>query len=74
VLAPIAQVVEHGRIHGALKPLSAPALIVTVWGAFVGMVKAARAGYFTLDDDLCRQIEETSWDAIAASPQPGAKS
>jgi AcrR family transcriptional regulator len=68
VLAPIAQVVEHGRKAGALKALPAPALIVTVWGAFVGMIKAARAGYFRLDDDLCRQVEETSWAAIAAAP------
>jgi AcrR family transcriptional regulator len=65
VLAPIAQVVERGRAAGVLKSQSAPALIVTVWGAFVGMVRAARAGYFTLDDDVCRAVEHTSWDAIA---------
>jgi AcrR family transcriptional regulator len=65
VLAPIAQVVERGRATGALKSQPAPALIVTVWGAFVGMVRAARAGYFTLDDDICRAVEQTSWDAIA---------
>lgn len=71
VLAPIAQVVEQGRRVGALKPLPAPALIVTVWGAFVGMVRAARAGYFTLDDDMGRQVELTAWDAIAApAPAP----
>jgi AcrR family transcriptional regulator len=68
VLAPIAQVVEQGRARGALKPLPAPALIVTVWGAFVGMFKAARAGYFKLDDDICRHVEETAWDAISRAP------
>jgi AcrR family transcriptional regulator len=67
VLAPIAQVVERGRAAGLLKSVPAPALIVTVWGAFVGMVRAARAGYFTLDDEVCRAVEQTSWDAIAAS-------
>jgi len=67
VLAPIAQVVERGRAAGVLKAQPAPALIVTVWGAFVGMVRAARAGYFTLDDDMCRAVEHTTWDAIRGS-------
>jgi AcrR family transcriptional regulator len=66
VLAPIAQVVERGRSAGVLKAQPAPALIVTVWGAFVGMVRASRAGYFTLDDDICRSVEATCWDAISA--------
>ncbi|KAB2896621.1 MAG: TetR/AcrR family transcriptional regulator [Kofleriaceae bacterium] len=64
VLAPIAQVVERGRAAGLLKREPAPALIVTVWGAFVGMVRAARAGYFILDDDMGRAVEHTTWDAI----------
>jgi len=71
ILAPIARVVEQGRSAGALKPIPSPALIVTVWGAFVGMVKAARAGYFALTDDLCEQVETAAWDAIAAAPPPG---
>lgn len=69
VLAPIAEVVERGRGRGVLRAVAAPVLIVTVWGAFVAMFKAARAGYFRLDDDVCRQVEETSWAAIAA-PTP----
>jgi hypothetical protein len=36
------------------------------------MIKAARAGDFTLDDALCRAVEETSWAAIAA-PAPTAR-
>ena len=66
VLFPIAKVVERGAALGTLKLLPTPALIVTVWGAFVGMVKAARAGYFELTDELCDQVELTAWDAIAA--------
>lgn len=69
VIAPIAEVVERGRVRGVLRQAPAAVLIVTVWGAFVGMFKAARAGYFRLDDDVCRQVEETSWAAIAA-PAP----
>jgi len=72
VLVPIAAVVEQGRAAGVLKSLPAPALIVTVWGGFVGMIKAARAGYLTLTDDLCRQVEATCWDAIAAPAHLGA--
>jgi TetR/AcrR family transcriptional regulator, repressor of fatR-cypB operon len=66
VLTPIAAVIERGRAAGVLKRLPAHALIVTVWGAFVGMIKAARLGYFTLTDYLCTQVEETCWDAIKA--------
>ena len=39
-------------------------LIVTVWGAFVGMVRAVRLGYVELTDELCAQVEATCWDAI----------
>lgn len=73
ILAPIAQVVERGRAAGELRAVSAPALIVTVWGAFVGMVRAARAGYLTLDDAVAGDVEETAWAAIAApaaAPRP----
>jgi AcrR family transcriptional regulator len=66
VLMPIAAVIERGRTAGVLKRLPAHALIVTVWGAFVGMIKAARLGYYTLTDYLCTQVEETCWDAIKA--------
>lgn len=66
VLMPIAAVIERGRAAGVLKRLPAHALIVTVWGAFVGMIKAARLGYYTLTDYLCTQVEETCWDAIKA--------
>lgn len=66
VLAPIATVLERGRAAGVTKPIPPHALIVTVWGAFVGMVRAARLGYFALTDDMCAQVEETCWDAIKA--------
>lgn len=66
VLAPIAAVLDRGRARGVIKPLSPPALIVTVWGAFCGMVKAARLGFYDLTDDVCAQVETTCWDAIRA--------
>src|SRR5688500_14716366 len=64
VLVPIAAVLERGRSEGVTKPVPPHALIVTVWGAFVGMIKAARLGYYVLTDDLCAQVEQTCWDAI----------
>ncbi len=69
VLLPIATLLERGRGQGVTKDLPAHALIVTVWGAFVGMIKAARLGYFALTDELCAQVEATCWDALRA-PDP----
>ncbi|MCB9561681.1 MAG: TetR/AcrR family transcriptional regulator [Kofleriaceae bacterium] len=69
VLTPIAEVLELGRRRGVTKDLPPHPLIVTVWGAFVGMIKAARLGYFELSDDVCAQVEATCWDAIRA-PAP----
>ena len=65
-LVPIAAVLEAGRAEGLVKALPPAPLIVTVWGAFVGMTKAARLGYFELSDELCAQVEGTCWDAIRA--------
>jgi len=64
VLVPIASVLERARSEGLTKPIPPHALIVTVWGAFVGMIKAARLGYFVLTDEICEQVETTCWDAI----------
>lgn len=72
ILAPIAGVLEAGRAHGVTKPMPPHALIVTVWGAFVGLVKHARLGYYPLTDDICAQVEQTCWDAITQS-QSGAQ-
>jgi TetR/AcrR family transcriptional regulator, repressor of fatR-cypB operon len=66
VLAPIAEVLERGRARGITKPIPPPALIVTVWGAFVAMIRAARLGYYLLTDEICAQVEATCWDAIKA--------
>lgn len=66
ILAPIAAVLEGGRTDGTIKPLPVQALMVTVWGAFVTMIKSADAGYYKLTDELCEQIEAMCWDAIAA--------
>ncbi|MBI2568408.1 MAG: TetR/AcrR family transcriptional regulator [Candidatus Schekmanbacteria bacterium] len=43
------------------------ALIALVWGAFVGLVKAEKAGHLRLDDDIIRQTAESCWDALRAA-------
>ncbi len=67
ILAPIAGVLELGRARGITKRMPPQALIVTVWGAFVSLVKHARLGYYDLTDDICAQVEETCWDAITSA-------
>jgi AcrR family transcriptional regulator len=67
VLAPIAAVVAHGLATGALRGASAPSLIITVWGAFVGMIRAARAGYVTHDASLSGEVAACAWAAIAST-------
>jgi AcrR family transcriptional regulator len=56
ILAPIAAL---------LGPARAVPLIVTVWGAFVSLIKHSRLGYYALTDEICEQVEATCWNAIA---------
>lgn len=37
-----------------------------VFGAFVGLVRAARDGYVTLDDSMRVRTEEAIWGLLAA--------
>jgi len=72
-LAPIGHFLGDASRAGAIRPLPPQALMAAVWGAFVGMVKASRAGYLVLTDELCAQIEAVCWDAIRApDPSPGS--
>ena len=66
-LLPIAKFLADASRTGAVRAIPPQALMATVWGAFVGMVKASRLGYLTLSDELCGQIEVTCWDAVRGS-------
>jgi TetR/AcrR family transcriptional regulator, repressor of fatR-cypB operon len=68
-LAPIAAFFERTGAAGVTRPLPAPALIAMVWGALVGLVKAAGLGHLELTDDLIQQAEDSCWDSIA-QPDP----
>ncbi len=72
VLAPIAAVVQQGLTTRALRGGSAPALIIAVWGAFVGMIRATRAGYVAFTPALSREVAATAWAAIAGPSAPRA--
>jgi TetR/AcrR family transcriptional regulator, repressor of fatR-cypB operon len=45
-------------------------LIALLWGGFVGLVKASRLGYLTLDDDRLAQAGEACWRMIAPEMRP----
>ncbi len=46
--------------------LEAGALMAFIWGALVGLNKAARQGFFTLNDDLKTAAEAACWAACVA--------
>jgi AcrR family transcriptional regulator len=63
-LLPIATFLAAASTAGAVRAIAPQALMATVWGAFVGMIKASRQGYLVLTDELCTQIETMCWDAV----------
>ena len=66
VLAPIFAACVRFQAEGALRPdLPIDVAMALVWGAFVGLVKAERLGYLTLDDAALRAARDASWRALA---------
>ncbi len=55
----------RGQAAGVIRPAPPEELIAMVFGAFVGLVRAAREGYVTLDDTLRARTEETIWGLLA---------
>jgi AcrR family transcriptional regulator len=47
---------------------SVDVMIALLWGAFVGIVKAARTGYLRLDDRAFEQAGRTAWQMIVPTP------
>jgi len=47
------------------RALPVDVLIALVWGAFVGLIKADRLGYLTLDDKTLMRAGEVCWTLIA---------
>jgi len=53
----------HGR-------MSAESAIAFVWGALVGLFKAERLGYVTLDDATLDRARVAAWTAVMATTEP----
>lgn len=61
----VAQFVAEGALE--LKALPAPVLAAIVFGAFVGLIKAAEAGELVLDEETLAAAGACCWAAIAAN-------
>ncbi|MBA3456956.1 MAG: TetR/AcrR family transcriptional regulator [Deltaproteobacteria bacterium] len=56
------------RLRGRASGASVDVLIALLWGAFVGLIKASRLGYLTLDDSKLQQAGAACWRMIAPEP------
>lgn len=63
VLAPLVR--DGTRVRDRLGGPPVDVAIALLWGAFVGLVKAARLGYLRLDDKRLEQAAHACWRMIA---------
>ena len=67
VLAPIALACMDLQRRGVFRAEPSPDVIIaTIWGAFVGLVKASRLGYLPLDAARLDAARDACWRAFAA--------
>jgi AcrR family transcriptional regulator len=70
VLAPLALACMDFQRRGVIRDdVSIDVMLASLWGALVGLVKAARLGYLALDDDKLAQARESMWRGFAVSPK-----
>jgi AcrR family transcriptional regulator len=66
VLAPLALTCMDLQRRGVLRAeTGVDVMLATIWGALVGLVKAERLGYLTLDDDALAEAREALWRGFA---------
>lgn len=66
VLAPLALACMDFQRRGVIRDdVSIDVMLASLWGALVGLVKAARLGYLALDDDKLAEARESMWRAFA---------
>jgi AcrR family transcriptional regulator len=71
VLAPIALACMDLQRRGVFRQdVSADVIIAFVWGAFVGLVKAARLGYLKLGQAQIDAARDACWRAFATAAEP----
>jgi AcrR family transcriptional regulator len=75
VLMPIFLACSRFQQEGVFRPeMPIDATMAFVWGAFIGLVKAARHGYLTLTEATLTQAREACWRAFAVEASDGSKS
>ena len=75
LLIPLGMMVVIGQRTGLLNDIMKPDLAIALfWGAFVGVFKAERLGYLTLDDDDLTRARDACWLAIANHNNKGTQS
>ncbi len=60
-----AQLVARAQAAGVVRKGPSTELLAMVFGAFVGLVRAQRDGYLTLDAALAARTEEAIWGLLA---------
>lgn len=63
-LAPLWLATQELARRGETRDLPPEVLMAFAWGAFVGVLKAERLGYFTVDDSVLMRVGEACWDAF----------
>lgn len=64
VLAPISLFCIDGARKGLFKTLPADAMMAMIWGAYVGLTKAAKLGYARLNRKVLLQAEDVCWQML----------
>lgn len=69
VLAPIALACMDFQRRGIFRAEVSPEVVLaTIWGAFVGLVKAERLGYLRLEPAVVDSCRDACWRAFAVDP------
>lgn len=61
-LAPILTFCTQARAEKIARDIPPEALMALIWGAFVGLIKAQDAGYYTLSESTFQAAESACWD------------
>jgi AcrR family transcriptional regulator len=70
VVAPLFEIAK--RIHDLAGGQRVDVTIATIWGAFIGLVKANRLGYLRLDEAQLRTAGTTVWRLLAPEAERAA--
>lgn len=72
ILAPIGAAITRLRSEGVFRDdPSLPTMMAFTWGAFVGVMKAEYAGYFTVTEADIQTARDACWRAFATEPWIG---